>query len=282
MSGPANSTTDNDGGRWYIHPVTGERFRSVTTALADIARFGLTDWAGRLAAEAAMERLEWLNRAALVDDCNSTKTEDACGDCPACVMSWLANRHNDVREAAGDRGRKLHEAAEHETLFGEGGMVDDDVRPYLDGFRRWNAAWRPTFLASEMTVISRRWGYGGTLDGIVQLDDVTRLPRTFHHLVGLPLCADWKTGKHVDIPKGWQVVAYANADAVLMPDGTELPMPEIKGGLLLHIRPAKVQVREVYLTEPAFANFRHLLRVAEGLDAGLNTVLSRPHTLKEH
>lgn len=281
MSGPKLAETNADGGRWYVHPTTGERFISVTTVLSDIARFGLTDWAGRLAAEAAMERLDWLNRAAQVDDCNSTKTEDACGECPACVTSWLANRHNDIRDAAGERGRKLHEAAEQETLFGEGATVDEDIQPYVDGFRLWCDRWRPTFLASEMTVISRKWGYAGTLDGIVQLDDPTVLPKTFQHLAGLPLCADWKTGKHVDIPKGWQVVAYSNADAVLLPDGEELPMPDIKGGLLLHLRPRKVQVREVYLTELAFAYFRNLLHVAEGLDAGLNSVLSRPHTLKE-
>ncbi len=41
-------------------------------------------------------------------------------------------------------------------------------------------------------------------------------------------------------------------------------------------------MREVYLTDANFQNFIHMLRVVEGLSAGLNTVLSRPVTLKEN
>jgi len=41
-------------------------------------------------------------------------------------------------------------------------------------------------------------------------------------------------------------------------------------------------MREVHLTAENFQYFIHLLRVVEGLSAGLNTVLSRPVTLKEN
>jgi hypothetical protein len=163
-------------------------------------------------------------------------------------------------------------------LFGEGMHIDDDVRPFVEQYRRWRDTYRPEFLATEMTVISRKWGYAGTLDAITR---IASMPPKLKHLNGLPTCNDLKTSKSVDICKGWQVVAYANADAVLLPDGTEEPMPEIKGGLIVHIRPDKVQMREVYLTDANFQSFIHMLRVVEGLSAGLNTVLSRPVTLKE-
>jgi hypothetical protein len=53
----------------------------------------------------------------------------------------------------------------------------------------------------------------------------------------------------------------------------------VDGGLILHIRPDKVQMREVYVTDANHAAFVHELRVAEALGAGLNTVLSRPINL---
>ncbi len=280
MSAPANSETNEAGARWYVHPLTGERFISVTTVLSHIAKFGLTDWAARLSADAAFHRLPWLRRCAQVATCNATG-DDACGNCRTCATTWLANRHNEERDTAAERGIRLHDAAEQHALFGPGAHVDDDVRPYVEQYLRWREAYQPVDLAAEMTVISRKWGYAGTLDALVRFDDPGRLPKSMRHLAGVPVCADYKTSKHVDIPKGWQVVAYAAADTVLLPDGSEQPMPEIKGGLIVHIWPNKVQSREVYLTDANHAHFVHMLRVAEALGAGLNTVLSKPHTLKE-
>jgi hypothetical protein len=277
---PANSETSKEtGDRYYLHPTTGERFISVTTVLSNIAKFGITPWAARLSATSAFDRLPLLNRASRAPLCNLTKTDEACGACRDCVTFWLADRHNVVRDEAADLGVKLHDVAESDALFGEGAHVDDDVKPFVEQYRRWVKAYKPTFEASEMTVISRKWGYAGTLDAIFS---IAAMPEKLAHLSGLPLCCDWKTSKSVDRVKGWQVVAYANADAVLLPDGTELPMPEIKGGLIVHIRPEKVQMREVHLTDANFQYFVHMLRVVEGLNAGLSTVLSRPVTLKEN
>jgi hypothetical protein len=276
---PVNSETSKEtGDRWYIHPTTGERFISVTTVLGNIAKFGLTPWAAKLAAVAAFDRLPLLNRASRSPLCNLTKTDDACGACRDCVTFWLADRHNVVRDEAADLGVKLHDVAESDALFGEGAQVDDDVKPFVEQYRRWRDHYKPTFHASEMTVISRKWGYAGTLDAILS---IAQMPKQLVHLNDLPACVDWKSSKSVDIVKGWQVVAYANADKVLLPDGTELDMPEIKGGLIVHVRPDKVQMREVHLTDTNFQYFIHMLRVVEGLNAGLNTVLSRPVTLKE-
>lgn len=277
---PVNSETDKDSGnRWYIHPTTGERFISVTTVLGNIAKFGLTPWAAKLSATAAFDRLPLLNRASRAPVCNSAKTDDACGACRDCVTYWLADRHNQVRDDAADLGIKLHDVAEQDALFGEGAHIDDDVKPFVDQFRRWRERYKPQYVATEMTVISRKWGYAGTLDAILSIE---AMPKKLTHLNSLPTCVDLKTSKSVDIAKGWQVVAYSNADAVLLPDGTELPMPEIKGGLIVHIRPDKVQMREVYLTDANLQYFIHMLRVVEGLSAGLNTVLSRPVTLEEN
>lgn len=283
---PTNSETDNESGsRWYIHPTTGERFISVTTVLSHIAMHGLPQWAAGLAANAAFDRLPLLTRASRGNDCNLTKTPDACGTCRPCVTYWLADQHNQVRDAAAERGIKLHDLAEQDALFGPGSHIDADVAPYWEQYCRWRDTYQPVFHAAEMTVISRKWGYAGTLDSILS---IPQMPKKLEHLSALPLCTDLKTSNSVDIKKGWQVVAYANADAVLLPDGTEIAMPEIKGGLIVHIfrdkktQLMKLQMREVHVTDANFQSFIHMLRVVEGLSAGLNTVLSRPVTLKEN
>lgn len=277
---PVHAETDKaTGRRWYPHPISGERFISVTTVLGYISKFGLTDWSARLAAEAAVDRLPWLVRCSRVAPCNSTTTEHACGQCRECATFWLANRHNEVRDEAGNRGSRVHEAAEELELFGEGATVDEDVAPLVDWYRRWRAYYRPEFEATEMTVISRKWGYAGTLDGILRFPEDSPLPKQLKHLAGLPILMDTKTGKHIGIPEGWQVNAYAHADVVLLPDGSEEPMPAIEGGLILHIRPDKIQMREVHLSDANHAAFIHEVRVVEGLTAGLGTVLSRPTNL---
>jgi len=279
-AGPANAETDpHTGSRYYIHPVTGERFISVTTVLGYIAKFGLPDWSARLAAQAAVDRLPWLNRCSRNLPCNATRTDNACGQCPDCAVYWLANQHNQVRDDAGDRGRRIHDAAEQMELFGEGFHVDDDIAPYVARYRRWRRLYRPQFEAAEMTVISRKWGYAGTLDGILRFPDDSPLPPKLKHLAGLAVVDDIKSGKHLAHSEGWQVNAYAGADAVLLPDGSELPMPPVQAGLILHVRPDKVQMREVHLTPENHAKFVHMLRVVEGLTSPLGTVLSRPVNL---
>jgi hypothetical protein len=279
-TGPANAETDPiTGSRWYIHPVTGERFISVTTVLGYISKFGLPTWSGRLAAESAFDRLPWLIRCSRNAPCNSSKTGDACGQCRDCAVLWLSTRHEQVRDDAGDRGRRIHAAAEQLELFGEGFHVDDDIAPYVAQYRRWRSLYRPRFEAAEMTVISRKWGYAGTLDGILRFPANSPLPKSLKHLAGLPVVDDIKSGKHLAHPEGWQVNAYAAADVVLLPDGSELPMPDIEGGLILHVRPDKVQMREVHLNPENHANFVHMLRAVEGLIAPLGTVLSRPVNL---
>lgn len=281
MSGPKFADTDETtGARWYVHPRTGERFISVTTVLGYVAKFGLPKWAAKLTAEAAFRYVNEISRALLHDPCQSTG-DDACGLCRPCLIGWLSNRHNDERDRAASIGTRLHEAAEARVLFGPGATVDEEIQPLLDHYVRWLEAWKPEFVATEMTVISRKYGYAGTLDKIVRLSQVDLLPPSFQPLAGLNLVGDTKTGKHIDIINGWQVNAYAHADAVLLPDGSEEPMPSIGGGLIVHVRPDKLQVRRVEVNQATFARFIHLLRVADGLTAGLNTVLSRPFTLKE-
>lgn len=283
MSEPFFADTDNHGSRYYVLN-SGERFISVTTVLSYIAKNYLTDWAAGLAADAALDNAERVFTAADTPSCN-TKGIDACGLCRDCVRAWLANRHNDVRDAAGDRGTKLHEAAEHREIHGPGGTVDDDAKPFFDAYVQWADRAKPTILAAEMTVVSRKWGMAGTLDNLMQFGDDSELPKALEHLRHKVLLVDKKTSKSIDFSHGWQVNGYSLCETAVMPDGSEISVTEkygeIHSGLILHIRPEGVKLREAFINPLNQAKFIHTLRMAEGATAPLGAVLSRPASLKK-
>jgi hypothetical protein len=277
---PFFADTDASGSRYYVLN-SGERFISVTTVLSYIAKFGLTDWAARLAAEAAMDNAERVFLAADTPSCN-TKGDNACGLCRDCVSAWLADQHNVYRDAAGDRGSKLHQAAEHREVFGPGATVDEDVRPFFDAYVAWADRARPEILATEMTVISRKWGHAGTLDNLMRFGDDSVLPKALEHLRHKVLLVDKKTSKSIDRTHGWQVNGYSLCETAVMQSGKEIPTPAVDSGLILHIRPEAeggVKMREVHINPSNQHRFIHTLRMAEGLTAGLGEVLSRPAQL---
>lgn len=283
MSEPFFADTDFDGSRYYVLN-TGERFISVTTVLSHIAKPYLVPWAAKLAAEAALDNAERVFAAADTPACN-TKGENACGLCRTCVRDWLANQHNAVRDGAGARGTKLHEAAEHREKFGPGGTVDEDAAPFFEAYVNWADRAKPEILAAEMTVVSRKWGHGGTLDNLMKFGADSELPKELEHLRHRVLLVDKKTSKNVDYTQGWQVNGYSLCETAVMPDGSEITVAkkyDIASGLILHIRPESeggVKMREAHINPLNQAKFIHTLRMAEGATAPLGSVLSRPASL---
>jgi hypothetical protein len=97
--------------------------------------------------------------------------------------------------------------------------------PFLAAFDRFTAEHEPGWLASEQTVVSRRYGYAGTLDALCTLG-------------GRVTLLDVKTGRGVYPEACLQLAAYAHADFTGHPDGrTEQPLPAIQAGAVLHLRP---------------------------------------------
>lgn len=283
MSEPFFADTDAAGSRYYVLN-SGERFISVTTVLSYIAKNYLTDWAAGMAADAALDNAERVFTAADTPSCNTTG-DDACGLCRNCVRFWLANRHNAYRDAAGARGTKLHEASEHRELHGPGGTVDEDAAPFFEAYVNWFDRARPTVLATEMTVVSRKWGVAGTLDNLMVFGDESELPKALEHLRHKVLLVDKKTSKSVSFEQGWQINGYSLCETAVMPDGSELLVADeydIASGLILHIRPESegdVKMREAHINPLNQAAFIHTLRMAERAIAPLGSVLSRPASL---
>jgi hypothetical protein len=149
--------------------------------------------------------------------------------------------------------------------------------PFVEAFDRFLDTWQPQFEAAELTVVNDLDGYAGTLDAIA------RIPALTDELLVL----DWKTGKAVYPEVGLQLAAYRRAKvAYTRPDGTEVPMPETVGGMVLHLRPEGMPggepggyaLRNVRTDEPVYVQFLAAKATAEALrkDGLLDQVLSEP------
>jgi hypothetical protein len=135
---------------------------------------------------------------------------------PEDVVSLVKRAPWEQRDAAADRGSLVHAVAEARAL-GQEPTVPDKLEGYVSAWSQWASDFNVTFLASEVTVYSRRLGYAGTLDAIVETPSLGKI------------IVDYKTGKAIYPDVAKQLTAYRWADFVGLPDGTEEPMPEVAG-----------------------------------------------------
>lgn len=250
MSVPTNAQA-TDKGRFYAHPKTGELFPSVTTILGvSVNKPALVGWAAR---ETAIAAVEWI---AGHEDPAELKAR--CKADPDAAVKWLKGRPYAKRDSAANLGSRVHALAEGHTLGDVADGLDDDERAMFDQYLLFVLEHRPVYEASEATVINRTIGYAGTLDGIVR---IPALGDGLH-------VVDFKTGKTGPYDE-WalQLAAYAGGEAILLPNGDEIPMPEVAGAAVLRIRPKSyglhpvltplVDLFETFRSNCAVADFMH-------------------------
>jgi hypothetical protein len=252
---PANAVDDKvTGKRQYLHPLTAERFTSVTTALTIIAKPALAEWYGKQASIYAVENLTRVRHAATRPLCNGTY----CGECLTCLMYEIQTAGTRARDAAGDRGTRFHHVAEQYAITGEVIGHDPDIAGHVRQFQRFVAMHQVTFKVSEVTVLNREHQYGGTLDGVLTCG---WMPPMYRHLVGVPLIFDYKTSNHIYAPVALQLAAYHRAETVLLPDGSELPMPMMGSeyGLSIQVKASGFWVRACPLSDQVYDKFLRAL-----------------------
>ena len=145
----------------------------------------------------------------------------------------IHNRLLEVNKAglsrAAGRGTSIHTVIEA-RLAGQSMLpgVVPEAEPYLPVIDLMLNELQPTLRYAEVVAINREYGYGGTLDAVVQIGDQCYL-------------CDWKTrsGKHGAYQEeGWQAAAYQNADYwVAEVDGqaTRIRPPAVDGLLIVSI-----------------------------------------------
>lgn len=231
MTAPVASTITRRG-RHYVDKQTGACYPSVTTVIdRALSKPSLLHWYARQTATRAVEQLAELSRTVRLDGAET-------------AIRWLTAAPRERKTAAAVAGSDLHDLAERHAR-GEPlpDSLDPAVRAMLGQYERFLADFSPEITHTEMTVLNRSMGYGGTCDAVMRLDG---------HAV--PLVVDYKTGRTGPYPE-WaiQLAAYAGGECVLTRDRAgvvESPMPAVDHdtALILRIRPETYEVHEANLS----------------------------------
>jgi hypothetical protein len=242
-------------GRWYVHPTTAEMWPSITNVLdVAVSKPALVPW------------------ALLVPPCKSKRVDDECTKCKPCRLKALKREPGFVKDTAADLGTRIHAGAEAKVL-GTPVIPDPEVEPFVDQllrfFNDFGVDLDKDIEATEATVVNRKVGYAGTGDLWVRL-----------RLDGWPrkrLClVDYKSSSTRPTLSAYpenamQLAALANAETLLLDDGTEVPAPSgIKDVFVLTLRASSYALIPMPMTgslDEAFAAFQGALADAEWLHA---------------
>ena len=205
----------------------GESRPSVTSIIRyGVAKPNLVTWAGDKVLELVMSNRE--PQAALTD---------------RQFKKLITKAWKEEREAAAGKGTAIHASAEQ---FALGKRVDmmAGTEGYIAAFDNFCYDFRPEFVMTEALVVSRTYGYAGTLDAIVIID-------------GKFYVLDIKTGNYIWPEVALQLSAYSRADFTGdRKTGEESPLPDLhKRGLVLHLRSDGYELRPVRLGDLEFNSF---------------------------
>jgi hypothetical protein len=288
---------------FYRDPITGEKYRSVTTILTQgVPKEQLVFWAAMVTAESALDNVPALVRAIRT---SADRAE---------MYDWLRRAHTRKKDERADVGSAVHNIVESHVLgtpLAEDLATDPEMAQYLANFLRFVHDWDVTFDASEMVVANPDELYAGTLDFLV------RSRRIVAELVAqgllpsdadpdMALMGDTKTGgeictgdatcvrvrpsefkktgcpgglhtiKGVYPEAGLQMSAYRAASTAWLRDGTKVPMPSTHPvGIVLHLRPEGYLIHPALCDERVFDHFRYARRVAEWTSETSKDVLGR-------
>lgn len=223
-------------GRFYVNPLNGESYRSVTNVLSVIDKPALKNWAAKVTAQFAVDyRDTWIDlpKRAAVD-----------------LIKREALRYTG---AAADVGTAVHELAE-KYVRGDVLALDcpqDGLEGYAEQFRGFLDDFKPEYLHVEATVYKDSPKYAGTLDAIVTLPG----RGTF--------VLDIKTGG-VWPEAALQLAAYAHADyAVVGPPYRQVEIPRIDGAVILQLKSDRYELIEVDISSETFRAFRAAVALAQ-------------------
>lgn len=256
----AMTSTDSFGGRVYTHPITGEEFRSVTTILSAAAKPALDKWKTKTIAEFAAdnrENLASMERDAAFDLVRSSQftSSGVAAATGEAVHSRLETLFNVMLNARDDVIADRSMTSEYVTKrwmtinppAPELAHVDICFLELLDEFDIV-----PLYM--ENTLVNRSIGYAGSADLIAMIR-----PRTGGQWKRAVI--DAKSGKSIYGSVALQLVAYAKAEHILLPDGTEQPMPAIHETYALHVRPKSWALRPMRYDLRTWQAFQSLVDI---------------------
>ncbi|MFG2916269.1 hypothetical protein ACGF0D_25685 [Kitasatospora sp. NPDC048298] len=240
-------TIKRGGSRWYVDPETAIKYPGVTSVLSMLPKPFLVWWAARLTAETAVANLPAVTSIAERDEQGA--------------VDYLRNAHSRYTKLRARIGSDAHDLFER-MLRGEIiGRVHPDLEPYRQGFAEFLDAVRPELVRAEDIAWSDTHQYAGSFDAIIRIRLGEDGKPDHEHGTWVTLIVDWKTSKSTYPDVALQMAAYAHADKLISPDGTEESMPEVDGAAVLHITPEGWAFKPVDISRDVFDVFLTLRRV---------------------
>lgn len=189
----------------HVYALDGRRCPGVTTIIRNSAPpGGLLNWY-------AKETANWCARHG--------ELRDELGD-----AQWIKaamNAPNEARDAAADRGRAIHDAAD-KLIDGQPVDVAEEIYDRAVLVTKFLDTWRANVLARECVVFHTGHRFAGQFDLIAELAD------------GQRWLLDYKTGTGVYPDVALQLAAYRNAEFLVW-NGEDRPMPRIDATGVVHI-----------------------------------------------
>lgn len=197
-------------GRGHAYYLDGQKLPGVTTILGDgLAKPALINWAAKTVAGYAIDN--WA---------------DLTLEKPSERLKVLEKAHYADRDAAGKRGTEVHHLAE-KLSKGEEVTVPDELAGHVDAYVRFLDDFDPQVVLTETPVVSlTAWPYAGTFDLIADFPGLNQR-----------LLCDVKTARSGVFPdNALQLAAYRYATHRPGPGDELLPMPEVDGCAVIHVR----------------------------------------------
>jgi hypothetical protein len=244
------NTIKRGGARLYVSPETGEKYPGVTSILGMLPKDFLRYWGQKLVAEAAVEELGTLVGMVLRD--------------PSAAVDHLKKAPDRFTRKAADTGSAAHDLFEKIARGQNIGRVHPDLEPYVRHFDDFLNTVKPNIQLMEETVWSDKHQYAGSFDA-------------YGDVGGESLWFDWKTtrsGVHEEV--ALQLAAYGNAEFILGPDGSHLPVPKATGAAVLHVRPEGWKLVPTRYDSAVFDVFLHLREVFRYEHEQKRTMLGNP------
>ena len=239
MTQPTIDTVKKSGTRFYVDPNDADnRLPGVTSILNMLPKPFLQYWRAKIVAECAADNLEIVTSMMLKGEREA-------------AIDYLKKSPQRSTGNSATIGTDVHNLCERIARGEDVGRVHPDHRPYLVGFESFIKDFEPEFLFVEETVWSDTHKYAGSFDAIVKIDGET-------------ICTDVKTtrsGVHSEV--ALQLSAYSNADHILKPDGSTVPIPTIDSCAVIHLRPERAQLVPVSNDPSLFDTFKSLRTVWE-------------------
>lgn len=240
---PKIEAIDKRGSRYYKIDGIKELYPSITTVTGSVlAKPGLVPWAKKIAIESMTE--------AIVEAFDKNNGGIEFAD-EGLLRDWLfevaevaKKRPDQIKDAAGDIGKRIHAAIES-TIKGESVTVTDDVKIGLDAYISWQKDCKLKIIASELSVFSEELRSAGTIDALAENEwGEYELP-------------DWKTSKGIYDSMAFQLGGYSKCLAHCM--GIKIKIarivkfPKYAGDVTV-----QKKIKDIQSAEDGFVELRNL------------------------